>query len=392
MAITYAGAGTLTASVGPDITPPLYASWAANDIDLLLVLVRDVDDAITVTGWTLIGSAWDRSTVARYWLFGRRLQSGDTAPLVDKTGSAGDTFAMHFAFRGCITSGTAWETVGATATGTTDPATLTGITTASVDNMIVALLGGEDNNNGAVTITATSPAAYTEVYAESATGADGMLCMGYEIRSGAAGATGNVSVDFDTAVPVGWGGLVIALKPVSSTVTYLAITETAQFAEAPTKKAKHLITETAQMSDVVVKEIDLLIAETWQRTETFVRKTSKAITETWQRTEALTKKIPLVITETKQMSEALTSRAVQMFKQAFTETWQATEALTSRLALHVSFAETWARTEAFNAAVTLRKAISETWQRVEALATTKITGTGPLSAALGFLRRIFTKQ
>ena len=44
-------------------------------------------------------------------------------------------------------------------------------------------------------------------------GADAMTCFS-EFERTAAGATGTVSVDFDTAVPVGWGAVLMAIKPV----------------------------------------------------------------------------------------------------------------------------------------------------------------------------------
>jgi hypothetical protein len=203
-------AGNIATSTGVDLTVTLPAHQT-NDILLILGWVRDVDDTLTLTGWTQIAT-WDRSTTARYWLYGLRASSGSvTNPTFDKSGTTGDTYALAIGIRGCITTGTAWEVVGSGQSGTADPASLTGITSLSANSLIVVALGGEDNNNATVTTTGTDPAAYSELYDESPTGADGMIAFSTERRT-TAGATGTISVDFDTAVPVGWGAVVIALK------------------------------------------------------------------------------------------------------------------------------------------------------------------------------------
>lgn len=202
--------GGIAASTGADVTVTL-PSHQTNDILLILGWVRDVDDTLTLTGWTQIAT-WDRSTTSRYWLYGLRAASGATSnPTFDKSGATGDTYAVAIGYRGCITTGTAWEVIGTAATGTADPATITGITSTSANSLIVVAVGGEDNNNGAITATGTDPAAYVEHYDESTTGADGAVTFSEALRT-AAGATGNVSVDWDTANPVGWGGVAIALK------------------------------------------------------------------------------------------------------------------------------------------------------------------------------------
>lgn len=202
--------GGLSASTGADVTVTL-PSHLAGDILILSGFVRDTDDTLTLTGWTQIAT-WDRSTTSRHWVYGLRASSGSTTnPTFDKSGATGDTYAVAIAYRGCISSDTAWEVVGSGQTGTADPASLTGITSLTPNALIVVILNGEDNNNAAVTVTGTDPSAYTEHYDESATGADGMISISEGTRA-AAGATGTISVDFDTASPVGWGGLVIALK------------------------------------------------------------------------------------------------------------------------------------------------------------------------------------
>jgi hypothetical protein len=98
----------------------------------------------------------------------------------------------------------------------------------------------------------------------------------------------------------------------------------------------------------------------------------QSFSETWSASEALTRKqiLKTVITETWQAAETLVTDAVLTFKQTITETWSAAESLVTKLVSRVAF--------------------SETWQAAETLVTQYIVA--PLSAAIGFLRRIFTKQ
>ncbi|MGQ0579354.1 MAG: DUF6701 domain-containing protein [Betaproteobacteria bacterium] len=103
-------------------------------------------------------------------------------------------------------------------TGTTDPSVITGITTLTANALVVVAVAGEDNNNGSIITTGTDPAAYTEHYVESSTGSDGVITFSEFART-TAGATGNVSVNWDTAVPIGFGGIVLALRPTTSALT-----------------------------------------------------------------------------------------------------------------------------------------------------------------------------
>ena len=199
-----------------DMTVTLPAH-ATGDILYLMAFVRDVDDTAsitTATGWAAVtGFPADRGTSARYWLWWKRAASGsETNPVIDFSGTTGDSYYVVWTFRGCITSETPHEVLGTPTTGTADPASLTGITSLTDNSLIVVLLMGEDNNNSACTTTGTNPADYTELYDETTTGADAMSCLSYAARS-TAGATGTISVDFNTAVPVGWGAVVMALKP-----------------------------------------------------------------------------------------------------------------------------------------------------------------------------------
>src|SRR5438093_241514 len=209
----YQGVGIIAASTGADVTPSL-PTYQPNDIFLLLGWVRDQDDTVTVSGWTAIpGTPFDRGTTSRYWLFWRRAaSSSETAPLFDKSGTTGDTYAWIIGYRGAVTTGNPWQAVGTPATGTSDPASIPAISTTTDNALVVVAVGGEDNNNAAITTTSTNPASYTVHYAESPTGSDGALTFSEELRT-SPGSTGAISVDWDVLPPVGWGGMALALAP-----------------------------------------------------------------------------------------------------------------------------------------------------------------------------------
>jgi len=204
---------TLASSTGADVTITIPTGWEPDDVFLVLGWVRDQNDAVTLSGYTAAtGSPFDRGAASRYWVFWKRATTSESNPVFDKSTATGDTFAMMIVYRAAVLTGTPFEVFGAAATGTADPAPCTGLTSLTDESLIVAALGGEDDNNALVTTTSTDPRNYVEHYAESATGTDGMIAFS-EMRRAAAGATGTVNVNFDVANPVGWGCMVLALKP-----------------------------------------------------------------------------------------------------------------------------------------------------------------------------------
>lgn len=208
----------IATSTGADVTVTLPAH-AANDILLLQVLVRDVNDTITwPAGWTQIATV-DRGTTARYWwAWSRAASAAEPNPLVNKNTTTGDTYAAVTTYRGAITTGDPWEVKGTPNASTARAHVLNGITTLTAESLIVASLCGENNSaaNG-TTFAATDPASLAQVlYVESGTGANGACTAGAGART-AAGATGNVTATW-TATVVGSGGIVLALKPAPPSV------------------------------------------------------------------------------------------------------------------------------------------------------------------------------
>ncbi|MDO8291699.1 MAG: hypothetical protein Q7T29_02335 [Gallionella sp.] len=215
---TWQASSAIAASTGADVTVTLPAH-AANDILLLQVVVRDVNDTIAwPAGWTQIATV-DRGATARYWWAWKRAASAaEPNPLVNKNTATGDTYAAVTTYRGAITTGDPWEVKGTPNTSTVAGHVLNGITTLTAESLIVASLCGEDNTAASGTaFSATNPVSLAQVlYVESATGSDGTCTSGAGART-AAGATGNVTSTW-TATVVGSGGIVLALKPQPPTV------------------------------------------------------------------------------------------------------------------------------------------------------------------------------
>lgn len=219
---TFVAASALGNSTAGSFTITL-PTHLADDVFLCLSWYRASATVATPADWTE-ARTWLRGTT-RYYLHWRRAASGaETDPVFDYTG-ADDGFGLVCSYRGCVPTGTPYDVLGTEATGTANTATLNGITTLTADSLVVALIGGEDNTATACTMTATDPAAFTEHYAESATGTDGCVAIG-EAAKAATGATGDVSAAWGTSV-VGWGGIVLALIPPASVQSHFEAAVTA---------------------------------------------------------------------------------------------------------------------------------------------------------------------
>ena len=198
------------------ITVPISPAHQADDILLVISWYRASATVLTPTGYTEAATALRGTT--RYYTHWKRATSGAEAdPLFDYTGTD-DGFGLMCVYRGVRTTGNPYDVLGAFASGTAEPATLTEITTLVANALVVALIGGEDNTGTGMTMTATNPAAFTEHYAESPTGTDGAVALG-EAERVTAGATGNISAAFGATV-VGWGGWVLSLVAPTSVLNF----------------------------------------------------------------------------------------------------------------------------------------------------------------------------
>lgn len=237
------GASTLVASTGADVTLVL-PNWDPGDIFMVIGLVRDQDDTVTMTGYTaLSGTPFDRSTVSRYWVFWKRATTSESNPVFDKSTATGDTYAQMVTFANTITSGNPFDVIGTPATGTSDPANCNSITTTKDFTFPVLFLGGEDDNNlvpSSSIVTATDPINWIETYSESITGSDGMIGYAHPTSLGVgplgkslAGDTGTITYNFDTANPVGWGCISFALVGPNVVDGFNSLVSTSTASESP---------------------------------------------------------------------------------------------------------------------------------------------------------------
>lgn len=217
-AVAYQAQSAIAASEGADVTVTLPAH-ASGDILLLQVVVRDVDDTLTVTDWTQITTVDDGVAARHWWYWKRATSSSETDPLVDKSTGTGDTYAAVTTYRGATSSGDPWEVKGtATCTGTDNPSVLPEINVATANSLVVATWNDIDNFHASASYSATDPDTLTsDVYLQSAIGADGTCGNGSAVKT-TTGLTGDVSISLSKA-PDGVCGVVLALKPPISTFT-----------------------------------------------------------------------------------------------------------------------------------------------------------------------------
>ncbi len=196
--ISFVGGGAIGgATTTTDATAALPASTLANDILFVDCWVRSTADTTVVSGYTAVEANIDTGT-GSHSLFWKRHDGSEGTATCNKSASA-DSYARQYAFRGVIQTGDPWNASVAfqVDNGTTDPTTFTGITTGAASSMVVIFDGYEDDDASVAVVTSTDPAAYTENYAESTTGADGSMEISYALRT-AAGAIGNVSIAYGT--------------------------------------------------------------------------------------------------------------------------------------------------------------------------------------------------
>lgn len=228
MAVTLQGSlATSGATTTASVTPTL-PTHQADDILLVCAWIRTTTGSLaTPTNWTAVNAGGTtRSTVSRYhWFWKRATSSAETNPAIAVQGGASeDKFAQAHVIRGVRTTGNPFEAYQVT-TGTADPGVATGITTITDNTLILSCGGNEDNVDTQVIVTAANaPTAMgtatstSDRYRTSTTGADGACFISPGVIKTTAGATGNVSHDFNGATRPGWGVCVFAFAQSSPAV------------------------------------------------------------------------------------------------------------------------------------------------------------------------------
>jgi hypothetical protein len=206
----YQASGALTGAINvADPTPPNPAHQI-NDILICITANRVITNTCTTPStWNLLFGPED-TTAWRSYVFWRRADSAAvTNPLCDWTATSADKYAQVHSIRGAIQTGSPFA-ASAFLDGTADPAVATGVTTTLPYQYVFSLGLDADDAATSATVTATDPAAWTvRHFTTVTTGADAGGFFYDGVRT-TAGATGNVSHDFNAA-PVAWGILVAAI-------------------------------------------------------------------------------------------------------------------------------------------------------------------------------------
>lgn len=268
MAISFVNAGAIVAATSTtDPTVPLPASMQADDIILIHVYVRSTTNTTVISGYTEIAQV-DTANADHRW-FWKRHSGSESDPTANRDASA-DCYARAYAFRGCITSGSPFDVVGTPADFSSSPMSVSGITTTVADTMVVLMDGYADNNLASATTTSTG-LTWTDIYAESSTGADGSIHMGRAAKS-ATGDTGTITVTYNSSFTAGdqSGCLVVALKGPSATTvnvpSYGQGTAAAYTASPKVKANAGVAAATAAAYDATVDAVDALpvLIRQWQ--------------------------------------------------------------------------------------------------------------------------------
>jgi hypothetical protein len=210
VAAAWQASGTLLGALTTADVTPVIPAHQADDILICITANRVITNTCaTPAGWTLLQGPVDE-TAWRSYVFWKRATSGaETNPLCDWTATSADKYAQVHTIRGAVTSGSPFAAQSWT-DGAADPAVATGVTTTADSQFVCSLGLCADNLSTSATVTATDPASWTlRHHTVIGTGADATGFFYDGVRA-TAGATGNVSHDFNAA-PLHWGILVAAI-------------------------------------------------------------------------------------------------------------------------------------------------------------------------------------
>lgn len=209
MAVAYQASGALLGALTTADVTPANPAHLADDILICITANRVVTNTCaTPAGWTLLFGPVDETAWRSYVFWKRAVSGAEADPLCDWTATSADKYAQVHGIRGAVTTGSPFA-ASAWTDGAADPAVATGVTTTAAGQYVCSIGLCADNLSTSATVTATDPAAWTmRSHTVIATGADATGFLYDGVRA-TAGATGNVSHDFNAA-PLHWGILVAA--------------------------------------------------------------------------------------------------------------------------------------------------------------------------------------
>lgn len=137
---TFVGAGAIVGDAsGPASTTPTPPTHVADDILIAAAYNQGVAMTTATGGWTSIASVGGGLHDAEWW-WARAAGAGTAGPTI--TATATDQWAICYAIRGCITTGTPFEdatTAGDASTSETTPDSAE-VTTTGDDRLVVSIV------------------------------------------------------------------------------------------------------------------------------------------------------------------------------------------------------------------------------------------------------------
>ena len=209
--ITFVNAGAVTDDGTGNFTLNAPASPQNGDIWVLVISTRSADGGVNGTNlddWTFVisGSGGGAALLSVAWF----RYAGSNPDLVATWGGTSQVCAGIAAFRGCVASGTPFDTQSSAASGTGANIVVTGITPAVSNTML--LFADVSNNDNA---RATLPTDFTAAFAPgtnnallATAGADASVALHYKLHG--SGATGDLT-DVQSA-GAAWSASLGALK------------------------------------------------------------------------------------------------------------------------------------------------------------------------------------
>jgi hypothetical protein len=205
-----------------DMTPGVPGSIANNDILVVFVHTRDNVDSTMPGDWTALVSGNGNATnrIEAYW---KRTSGSESAPTVTHTAGDSSIAVMH-AYRGCLSSGSPWDTLGTVQSNAGSPISTTAITTGTNGDIILHVFGSQDNNAWG-TYTGI-PTSIGSTHANS-TGTDNSLGITYG-QQASSGSTGTAGATQSTLGPDAGASVLVSMKQdsVSATVNLAGLSTT----------------------------------------------------------------------------------------------------------------------------------------------------------------------
>lgn len=200
MAVTLFGVGTVADAASGNVTPTLPASFATNDVAILICAQHDNVVATITAGWTIV-DATNNTTALRTFFAWRRLTAGDGNPTI--THAAGDAIIARIAvFSGVRTSGDPHDVKSVSANASSTTTTCAAITPGTAGSRIV-FMGGIADDGAYSGYSGTNPTFTEDIDNLTALGLDASICMASGDKTDTTTTGSRTATNVRTAVNTG---------------------------------------------------------------------------------------------------------------------------------------------------------------------------------------------